>query len=150
MKQSPQMQKLEELLRSSVLVANGFMGTDSRRVMEIIDADKAELNKLGVTAEEVGARMREITETAIQALGTWARIDDRRQAKVDEARGAIACPWSHGQAFPKRVTTIRLVDGGKCLSWSDLNVHMIAAHGFFEGKGASFRIEPAEVVDVLF
>lgn len=150
MKQSPDMQKLEELLRSSILVADGFMGTDPRSVTEIIDADAAELGRLGTTAEKVGARMREITEMAIQALGTWARIDDRRQARVAEARGAIPCPWSDGQVFPKRVTTIRLADSDKDFSWSDLNVHMIAAHGFFEGKGASFRIEPSELVQVLF
>ncbi len=150
MKQSPDMQKLEELLRSSVLVANGFMGTDSRRVVEIIDADAAALRKLNVTAQEVGARMQEITDVAIEALGTWARIDDRRQAKVAEARGAIACPWSHGQVFQKRVTTVQLIDSDKRLSWSDLNIHMIVAHGFFEGKGASFRIEPSELVPLLF
>jgi hypothetical protein len=27
---------------------------------------------------------------------------------------------------------------------------MIAKHGFFEGKGAFFRIEPAEIVSILF
>jgi hypothetical protein len=27
---------------------------------------------------------------------------------------------------------------------------MIAEHGFFEGKGAFFRIEPAEIVSILF
>ena len=39
MKQSPDMQKLEQMLRSSVLVAGGFMGNDVRVVTEIIEAD---------------------------------------------------------------------------------------------------------------
>lgn len=143
------MQRLEENLRSSAQVANGFMGTDTRRVTEIIDADAAVLARLGVTVQELGDRMKGITDAAIKALGTWARIDDRRQARVDEARGVIACPWSHGHAFCKRVTTVRLDDSGKSVCWSDLNIHMIVAHGFFEGRGASFRIEPEELVHII-
>ena len=150
MKQSPEMQRLEEMLRSSTLVAGGFMGTDSRPVTEVIESDAAELARLGVSAREVGARMKVITDAAIQALGTWARIDERRWAKVDEARGAIACPWSDGRAFRKRVTTVRWGDSDKRIHWSDLSIHMIGEHGFFEGRGSSFRIEPVELVRVLF
>ena len=39
MKQPPDMQKLEEILRSSNLVAGGFMGIDRRSISEIIDDD---------------------------------------------------------------------------------------------------------------
>jgi len=27
---------------------------------------------------------------------------------------------------------------------------MIEAHGFFQGRGSSFRLEPKELVDVVF
>ncbi|MHC5179457.1 MAG: hypothetical protein ACYSOS_02915 [Planctomycetota bacterium] len=36
------------------------------------------------------------------------------------------------------------------MSWTDLNIHMIAEHSFFEGTGAFFRIEPAEIISILF
>ena len=39
MKQSPRDKKLEEVLRSTKLVAGGFMGTDTRHPIEIIEAD---------------------------------------------------------------------------------------------------------------
>ena len=48
MKESPQNKKLEEILRSSKLVAGGFMGNDDRSVSEIIDSDKNELSRLGL------------------------------------------------------------------------------------------------------
>jgi hypothetical protein len=150
MKQSPDMQKLEEILRSSTLVADGFMGSDSRRVIEVIEADAAALFKLGVSLEQLGARMAEITEVAKKALGTWAEVDDFRQAMIDEARGQMVCPWPHEARFRKRVTTVRRMDSSETVRWSDLNVHLIAAHGFFEGRGSAFRVDPAALVRVIF
>ena len=52
--------------------------------------------------------------------------------------------------FAKRVTTIKLTESGEAISWSDLNIHLIEEHGFFEGKGSAFRIEPGELVRVIF
>jgi hypothetical protein len=49
MKESPDNQKLEQLLRSSKLVAGGFMGSDTRTFSEVTDADSAELARLGFT-----------------------------------------------------------------------------------------------------
>jgi hypothetical protein len=150
MKQSPDMKKLEQMLRSSVLVVGGFMGSDPRAVTEVIEADAAALARLGVTAEQVTARMQEITDAAIKGLGNWVQVDAGHEAMVEEARGAIFCPWSDGQRFRKRVTRLRLAPSGRSVQWSDLNIHLIGQHTFFEGQGSFFRIEPVELVSVLF
>lgn len=150
MKQSPDMQKLEEVLRSSALTVGGFMGSDARSVTEVIEADAAELFRLGVSPKQLGARMTEITAAAEKGLGTWVRIDDVREAAIDEARGQMVCPWPHEAQFRKRVTTVRRTDSGETARWSDLNVHLIAVHGFFEGKGSAFRLNPTLLVRVIF
>lgn len=150
MKQPPNMQKLEEILRSSKLVAGGFMGTDSRNVYEVIDNDSATLLKLGFTAQQLAARMQQITDKAKTALGEWVKIDDKRKAKVDEAKGFLLCPWPHPGRFDKRVTTVQLLDSQQTVFWSDLNIHLIAEHGFFEGKGSAYRIDPKELVKIIF
>jgi hypothetical protein len=150
MKQSPDMQKLEEILRSSTLVADGFMGDDPRSISEVIEADAAELFRLGVTLDQLADRMNEITKKAAKGLGTWTRIDDVREAMIDEARGRMVCPWPHEARFRKQVTTVRRTDTDETVRWSDLNVHLIAAHGFFEGKGSAFRIDPTALVRVIF
>lgn len=150
MKQSPDMQKLELMLRSSVLVIGGFMGSDSRPVTEIIDEDATRLARLNVTAEQVAARMQEITDAAIKGLGNWVVVDPGHEAMVEEARGSIFCPWSDGQRFRKRVTLLKLAPSGRHVQWSDLNVHLVGKHTFFEGKGSCFRTEPEELVSALF
>ncbi len=150
MKESPQSKKLEQMLRSSKLAAGGFMGEDSRSPAEIIDSDAAELSKLGYTTEQVATRMKSITDKAKAGLENWVQIDDNRRAIVAEARGFSICPWPHSGRYVKRVTTAERLDSGATVRWSDLNIHMIAEHGFFEGKGSAFRIEPAQLVTVIF
>ncbi len=150
MKESPQTKKLEAILRSSKLVSGGFMGDDPRSLSEIIDTDISELSRLGYTAGHLGSRMQEITNTAIAGLGNWVKIDRYRETRVDEAKGLLVCPWPHPGRFAKRVTTVKLVESGETVSWSDLNIHLIAEHSFFEGYGSAFRIEPRELVRLIF
>lgn len=150
MKESPQATKLDRILRSSKLVAGGFMGTDSRSAAEVVEADVAELSKLGFTTEELASRMQEITDKAKGGLGTWVKVDEKRQAMAEEAKGPTICPWPHPGLYVKRVTTVERFDSGKTVRWSDLNIHLIAEHSFFEGRGSAFRIEPAKLIDVIF
>lgn len=150
MKESPQDRKLEWLLRSSRLAAGGFMGHDTRNVQEVIDADVAELSRLGLTREQVGERMQEITEIAISGLGSWVQVGDDLKGKVDEAKGWLICPWPHKGKLAKRITLVKVIETGESIRWSDLNIHLISEHGFFEGKGSDFRIEPRELVRIIF
>jgi hypothetical protein len=150
MKESPQMQKLEQILRSSKLVAGGFLGDDSRSVMEVISADVSQVSKLGYTTEQIAARMKTITDTAKRGLGTWIKIDNKRKATVEEAKGSLICPWPHPGRYLKRITTVELYDSGETIRWSDLNIHLIAKHNFFEGRGAAFRIEPEKLINIIF
>lgn len=150
MKQSPKDQRLEQMLRSSRIVAGGFLGTDPRPVSEIIAADRATLDALDFTPEQVGQRMQDLTDAARPRLGTEVVIDDRLVVWCEEWKGPMICPWPHGGRFDKRLTTVRRTDTGQTISWTDLNIHLIAKHGFFEGNGAAFRLEPGELVQILF
>ncbi|MHC4087296.1 MAG: hypothetical protein ACYSWZ_15865 [Planctomycetota bacterium] len=150
MKESPQDRKLQELLRSSRLVAGGFMGHDSRSVSEVIDADAVELSRLGFTKEQVAERMRQITKVAISGLGTWVPVGEDLEGKVDEAKGWLICPWPHKGQVAKRITVVKVIETSESIRWSDLNTHLIGEHGFFEGKGSNFRIEPKELIRIIF
>lgn len=150
MKESPDNQRLEQLLRSSKLVAGGFMGSDTRSFSEVIDADSAELANLGYTTEQLAERMRQITKLAIAGLGTWVRVDVNKEAAVQEAKGFLICPWPHTGRYAKRITTFRDVLSGESIRFSDLNTHLIGQHCFFGGRGSMFRIDPRDLVKRLF
>lgn len=150
MKMSPQDKKLDEMLRSSALVAGGFMGDDQRSVFEVIEADAATLRERGVNAAMLAQRMRELTETAKQGLGTWVDADGgAMRVMSEEYKGILVCPWGHTGHFDKRIIIAERPATAQTLSWTDLNVHLIEAHGFFEGKGSAFRVEPEQAVRIL-
>lgn len=150
MKLDPEFEKLEEVLRSSIIVAHGFMGNDKRTVNEVIGTDIRALEKLGYDVKHLAQRMQEITDQAIKGLGTWVRIDEHLLSKVDEAEGPIVCPWPHPGNFAKRITILKNEVSKRTICWTDLNIHMIEEHGFFEGKGSMFQVEPEMLVDMIF
>jgi len=132
------------------IAAGGFLGTDTRSVSEIIDCDMSELAELKITIEKIVGRMKEITNTAIPALGNWVQAGKKLTAKVEEAKGLLSCPWPHPARFAKRVTYVKNTESGQTIKWADLNIHLIEKHNFFEGKGSPFRIEPKELVEIIF
>ncbi len=150
MKESPQDKNLEAMLRSGKLAAGGFMGSDLRKVTEVIAEDAAVLNRLGKTAAEIADKMQQLRDLARPALGNWIEVSDNLLVKSEDYKGFIVCPWPHAGRYEKRITTAQRKDTGKTVSWTDLNIHLIAEHGFFEGKDAFFRIEPKVVIDVIF
>lgn len=150
MKNSPEIARLEEILRSSKMVRGGFLGTDRRPLMAIIEADAAELALTDKTREEIAERMRDIMELARAGLETDVTIGERLEAHVFDSRGQLVCPWPGEERFSKTVVEVTRTDTGKTVRWTELNIHMIEQHGFFEGKGSAFRIEPQELVDVIF
>jgi hypothetical protein len=151
MKQSPRDKKLEEMLRSGRLVAGGFMGTDRRHPIEVIEQDVVELEHLGVSIHQLVRRMRELTDLAKPRLGAWINdVSGKLRVKSEDFKGTLVCPWPHPGHYDKRITTVKHLESGKQITWTDLNIHMIEDHGFFEGRGAFFRIEPAEIVSLLF
>jgi hypothetical protein len=151
MKESPGDKKLEDMLRSSQMVAGGFMGTDARHPAEVIQEDVDTLARYGLTPEMLAKRMHEFTQLAEPRFGNW--IEDPSghfSAKTEEYCGSLVCPWPHPGKYQKRITTVKNIASGRTISWTDLNIHMIEAHGFFEGKGSFFRIEPIEIAEILF
>lgn len=150
MKKTPRMQKIEELLHSSQIVSGGFLGHDRRDLDEIIARDTAEVDAAGLSCEELADRMQAVTDAAVKGLGMEIKLPDGRLASVDEVKGIMICPWpDDGFRCDKRVTTLENPSSGEIIHWTDLNIHLIRRHRFFEGKGSPFRIEPSSLVRML-
>ena len=149
-KYPPEMRRIETMLRTSAISRTGFLGSDTRSLEEILAADRSAAAAAGRSLGEIAQRMREITEKAKEGMETDVRIGEHLTAAAAHTRGMLPCPWPHKGVYGKTVTTVTRSDTGQTVRWSDLNIHMIEAHGFFEGCGADFRLNPRELISIIF
>jgi hypothetical protein len=128
-----------------------FLGSDPRNLSQILNDDQDRIHASDLTHEQIARRLADIAAEAKQQMGETALIDGRYEVTVNEFRGRIPCPWAHPEGlFPK--THVELIDleSGATLKWTDLSVHLIAEHGFYQGRGSPYRLEPDLVVRLLF
>lgn len=149
MKQDPNLQKIQEKMHPGRITNGGFLGEDTRSLSAIISEDRETLEGLGISNEMIAEKMRYFTGKARSGFGSPVTVDDFYLVSVDEHRGKVPCPFSDNFWAAKVNTTITNLLTSETLTWSDLNIHMIEKHGFFEGKGAMFRVDPAKAVVVL-
>lgn len=149
MKQSPQMTEIQNRMLPGAITLEGFLGPDARTLAEIIDVDDMAVRRLGVAHRQIAARMKEFAKLGGAGLGEFVSVGDNFEVRVDGARGKLPCPFGHPGIFRKTNTTVRNKKLGVELSFSDLQIHMIEHHGFYEGRGSAFRLDPATLCAVL-
>lgn len=146
MKQNPQKKDIREDLTAGRLTRDGFLGADPRPFEQIILEDAETLRVLNVTPEQIAEKMQALTQKGLEGMGQEVQAGEY-QVTVEEFMGRIVCPF-HDRRAAKRNTAAR-DNRGREMSWTDLSIHLISTHGFFQGKGSAFRLEPAETADFL-
>ncbi len=149
MKQSPQDKILNRNLRASKFSAEGFLGNDLRPLDEIIAADSATLERLGVSVETVVEVLRNAYQQARQALDLPVTLKPGITAEYFEARGKVPSPFRGEGVFEKGEVRVKEQKTGDTLIVTALGIHLIAKHTFFQGHGSRYRIEPDAVVRLL-
>lgn len=148
MKETPQMKQARENMRPGKLSLPGFLG-DERDLARLIDADLETVKRLGVTHAAVAARMRELRDAGAAGLGEFMTVPPHFDVRVDSVRGRLPCPFGERGLYPKTSITVRNLRTGREVTYTDLHIHLVAAHGFYEGAGTPYRLEPADLVSIL-
>ena len=149
MKENPVMHKIMENMKPGVISLHGFLGTDKRDIEQIVDHDAAELEQLGVTAEEIASALEQIRDRALEGLGEYISLKNGYSARADSIRGKLPCPFEHKGLYRKTIVSLRGSDIDGELLFTDLGIHLIKEHGFFQGKGSPFRIEPDKIAGII-
>ena len=149
MKQNPEIQKIQENMQPGAFSAEGFLGEDSRNLVDILREDNETVLKLGYQHQDIAARMRELTKLAEPGLGRPADAGSG-MVSSDDNRGKIPCPFRDRYYANKRNTQFISKKDGTVINWTDLHIHMIEAHGFYEGKGSKLRLDPEILIRYLF
>ncbi|OGV78682.1 MAG: hypothetical protein A3K19_31795 [Lentisphaerae bacterium RIFOXYB12_FULL_65_16] len=148
MKPNPAETKVRQRMEAGVLSRDGFLGDDSRPLADIVADDEAVLAAAGVTAQRVGEVLQEIFAAAEAGLETQVTLfGGAVKARVIEGMGRTPCPFACGVRNRKGELTIEF--GPHRLVLTPLSVHMVREHGFFQGRGSRYRLEPALAVELL-
>ncbi len=149
MKPTPDEARVLERMRPGVLSREGFRGEDARPLSEIRAADDAAVERLGTTHEEIADALERVLGAARDELERPVRVHDRLVAAYREAKGGIPSPWPGEGVFPKGELTLTDPDTGRTWRTTPLSIHLIRAHGFYQGRGARYRIDPPEMARLL-
>lgn len=148
MKQNPKEKALRDNLEAGKLAKEGFLGDDPRPVDEIVATDLAELGALNLTQQQVAGRMRELTKKGLEGMGGPVEFGGYTLV-VEDYMGWMGCPFRDHRRAAKRITRATAAKGGRQMVWSDMSTHLIEHHGFFQGLGSPYRLEPVELADFL-
>ncbi|MDI3516412.1 MAG: hypothetical protein PWP37_172 [Thermotogota bacterium] len=149
MKQTPDYDRVQERMKPGVITHFGFLGSDDRKLIDIILDDEITVRKLGLTHEKIADRLQYFYDKAKHAPGSWVVVDDSFSVFVDDTRGYLPCPFEHPGLFPKVNVTVVNRKTDEKITYSVLSIHLIREHGFYQGKGSPFRLEPRDIKRIL-
>ncbi len=153
MKQTVQMKQVQEKMKPGIITRDGFLGTDARNLIDILVEDDALVKRMNLDHQSIAQRMIELRDTGLRGLGDFISVEPHYEIRVDSVRGKLPCPFGDPGIFPKTNTIVRNLEKNREITYTDLNIHLIMAHGFYEGRGSPFRLEPddlAQILDITF
>ena len=148
MKELPEEHRVVERMAPGILCREGFLGSDRRSLQDILDADRSAVQAAGSSHAQVAQRLEEILHDTIAALGRPVQISSHLTATWHEGMGKIPCPWADGM-FHKGQMELSDRRTARRVFVTPLSIHLIAGHGFYQGRGGRYRIEPDEIVRML-
>ena len=149
MKQTEQMKEIQERMKPCVITLDGFLGMDDRNLIDILVEDDAEVKRLNLTHEKIAARMLELRESGKKGLGDLVSVAPHYEVSVDITRGKLPCPFGHRGLIRKSMIRVRNVETDREITYTDMNIHMINEHGFYQGKGSTFRMSISDLAEIL-
>ena len=148
MKETPEDKSLEDRLGASPFSGEGFLGTDPRTVDEIIADDLRTLDRLGLPKERLLAALRDVFDRARAELGGEIPVRPGVVAVAHESMGRIPSPFRGDGVFEKGDVVVAAASGEGFILTS-LGLALIEKHGFFQGRGSRYRVDPARAAALL-
>lgn len=149
MKQDPRLAIVEKYMEPGEISRIGFLGDDERKLVDILLDDGQDVTSMNLNHQIIAGRMEELTVKGRGGFGNPILVDGFIEITVNDSRGTMACPFQHMGMYPKENVLAVNKKTGERIHWTALNIHMIREHGFYEGKGSPFRVEPLELIRVL-
>ncbi|MBN2252447.1 MAG: hypothetical protein JW701_02025 [Kosmotogaceae bacterium] len=149
MKQTPDFDKIQQNMRAGNITGPGFLGDDERNLVDIICEDESKVKELALTNEIIADKLEMLMKQGEKGFGSPVKVDDRFVVIVEESRGYIPCPFRHGHLSRKVNVNVRNIVLKKEIDYSPISIHLIREHGFYQGKGSTYRLDPEMLAKML-
>ncbi len=145
---TPEFKRAQANMAPGVISADGFLGLDTRPLVDIVEADEEKMRSLDLGFDLVYEKMQYLMREGRKGLGDPITVEEKWLVKTDEARGFLPCPFEDG-VFRKVTASVTQLTKGATLIYSELSLHLLKVHHFLQGKGASFHLEPRLLKSIL-
>jgi hypothetical protein len=148
MQQTTRMDAYQANMQPGHITLKGLLGTDTRNLVDILIDDNAEVQRIGLSHVAIAERMQALRELGMQGLGNTITVEEHFEVRVDCVRGKLPCPFDDA-IFRKTFVQVRNLKLQRCITYTDMHIHMIKEHGFYEGKGSALRLDPHALAEIL-
>jgi len=147
-KQTPELDLVQSKMQPGVLTLKGFLGSDDRKLADILVADQQSFSRLGITPLQAAERLQQLADLGADLMEEEILVEQRYRIKVRDDRGKIPSPWGDG-LFEKG--DVDLIDNstGETLKWNRLTLRLMSVHGFCGGVDSEYRLDPEKLVRIL-
>jgi hypothetical protein len=149
MKKAPGDSLLHERLGPTKYSAQGFLGSDPRQIDEIIADDGRTCQDWGTAPAQIADALDAVFARAEAKFGAVVAISASISAVHADAKGFIPSPFPGEGTFQKGETIITNSATKEIFRVTRLSIHLIRNHGFFQGLGSKYRIEPERIALTL-
>ena len=90
MKQTVQMNQIQERMQPGVYTRDGFLGTDRRKLIDILLEDDEAVKRMDLTHRQIADRMIELRDAGMRGLGEFINVEPHYEIRVISVR--VSCP----------------------------------------------------------
>jgi hypothetical protein len=145
---------LERVMRPGKSSNAGFLGP-KEKLLDVLAADNEYVtDKLGLTHQELARHLHAMGVLAAQLRKkpgepvAFLYHGRRYQVLREDTRGSQPSPFEDGTKSGSNVV-VKNLSNNKEIRYGLLVPFMVERYGFYEGKGTSYRVEPARLVEVF-
>jgi len=148
MKNTQAESEAHERMKPGVITAQGFLGTDTRSLADIVQADTEAFRRAGIDIEQAADFLEHLRDIGQKGLGEPTGVESKYVVTVGDARGLLPCPFQDGTFHKNSIEAVDERTGTKIV-YSDLSIHLLRKHRFCQGTGSPFRLDPAAIAGMM-
>lgn len=148
MKNTQAENEAHERMKPGSITAQGFLGSDTRSIADIVQSDTEAFRRAGVDTDQAADFLERLRDAGQKGLGEPTGVDGRYVVTVGDARGLLPCPFQDGTFHKNSIEAVDERSGARIV-YSDLSIHLLRIHRFCQGTGSPFRLDPAVIAGMM-